>query len=107
MLSKEDRKVVLRFKKRLLDNGIPVIEMRIFGSRARGDAVPESDLDVFLLLNAITPEIKQTISDLAWECGFTADRIITTVEFTPEEVLRTPLRSSPFIRTVMQEGVVL
>lgn len=107
MLSDEDREVALRFKKRLLESGVPVVELRVYGSRARGDFSPESDLDVFLIVGELTREIRETISELAWECGFDADKVITTVEFTPDEVLRTPLRVSPFIHAVMEEGVVV
>lgn len=107
LLSDEDREVALRFKKRLLESGVPVVELRVYGSRARGDFSPESDLDVFLIVRELTRKIRETISELAWECGFDADKVITTVEFTPDEVLRTPLRASPFIHAVMEEGIVV
>ena len=36
-----------------------------FGSRARGDASPESDFDCLLIFDNVTPEIKQQLDELS------------------------------------------
>ncbi|MBI3392393.1 MAG: nucleotidyltransferase domain-containing protein [Nitrospirae bacterium] len=83
------------------------MEVRVFGSRARGDFVPESDLDLCLILGDLTPEFERTISRVAWEVGFERGCVITTVEYTAEQVERSPLRVSPFIRAIQREGVAV
>ncbi len=105
VLQPADREVAMRFKARLMELGVPIIEMLVFGSRARGDSSPDSDLDVCLLLGEVNPLIRDAIDRAAWECGFEADRVITTVEYTPEEIYRSPLRHSPFVQTILREGV--
>lgn|GEM_PF-1049665 len=107
LLGAEDREVASRFKKRLFESGVPVVELRVYGSRARGDFSPESDLDVFLSVGELAYEIRETISELACECGFDADKVITTVEFTPDKVAKNTLRGDPFIHAVMEEGGVV
>jgi predicted nucleotidyltransferase len=47
-----------------------VLDLRVFGSRARGDAAPDSDLDVFIELDGCDPELRQRISEIGWEVGF-------------------------------------
>ena len=46
MISDGDREVALELKRKLIEAGVPVREIAIFGSRARGDCSPDSDMDV-------------------------------------------------------------
>lgn len=77
-----------------------------FGSRVRGDVTWESDLDVCVVLDCpVTRQIKNWISDVAWEVGFGADRIITTVVFERQQFEEGPLSASPLIANILREGV--
>ena len=107
MLSELDRQIAQEFKEKLLINKVPLDEMKAYGSRVRGDFSPESDLDICLLLRETSPEIEALISRLAWEVGFGHQVIITTVEYTPAIWYNSPLKESPFIKAINQEGITL
>jgi len=104
MLTKADRQIVREFQRRLVEI-MPVLDLRVFGSRARGEAAPDSDLDVFIELEACTPELRQRISELAWEVGFEMERVISTVVTTRAELEHGAMGANPLVLNVEREGV--
>ena len=58
----------------------------------------ESDLDVCVVLDALGPESRLRISDIAWEIGFAAGIVISTVVFEREQFENGPYSVSPLVR---------
>ena len=104
MLTKTDRQIVREFQRRLADI-VPVLDLRVFGSRARGDTAPDSDLDVFIELEACTPDLRQHISEIAWEVGFEMSRVISTVVTTRLELENGAMGANPLVLNVEREGI--
>jgi predicted nucleotidyltransferase len=84
-LSPADRRVARELGRRLT-TFLPAFDLRVFGSRARGVAAPDSDLDIFIEVEEITPEVRRRISDTAWQLSCEMDRVIATVVATQEQV---------------------
>jgi len=106
MLSTTDRSVATTFKRRL--QGIsPVLDMRVYGSRARGDAAPDSDLDIYIEMESVTPQLRRQISEVAWEVGLEMDRVISTLVVTSEQLEHGPMGVNPIILNVQAKGVPL
>ncbi len=92
------------FKERL-ERVTPVRDLRVFGSRARGDAEPDSDMDIFIELEICSPELREQISEIAWEVGFEMDRIISTIVTTRADLEHGAMGANPLVLNVEREGV--
>lgn len=82
-----------------------LIDFRVFGSRARGNADEYSDMDVFIEVEYLDEKLKGKMRDIAWEVGFENFIYISPLIFTRYEVETSPLRSSPIVKNINEEGV--
>ena len=83
----------------------PLIDFRLFGSRARGDADDYSDMDIFMEFETVDRELKNMVKNAAWEMTLESGIVVTTLLFSRHEIENSPLRSSPIVRVIMEEGV--
>lgn len=102
-----EKRVLERFKKLLLQR-VSLLKMVLFGSRARGDADPASDMDVVVILNGpLNEKIKEEVSECAWQAGFEYGIVLVPVVFTRDEWENGPERHSLLVQAVEAEGVLL
>ena len=107
MMKQQDLDIACKLRGQLLAAGVPLRQMLLYGSRARGDHSEESDMDVCLVLESFSPALEESINRIAWEVGFEAGVVISTIEFTADELRDSPLRSSPLVKAIRKEGVAL
>lgn len=106
MMPKE--KEILKNFKDKISQRFPAAQVILFGSRARGDAGPQSDADVIVILKKFpSEEDREFISDSAWETGFPYGLVIVPVVFGLEEWETGPERFSLLAQAVQLEGVPL
>ena len=104
MLSAADRTIALAFK-RQIDKVSLVRDLRVYGSRARGDATLESDMDIYVEVDTITPETRTKISEIAWKLSLEMGLVISTLVVTRDQLEWGPIGANPIMRCIMQEGV--
>ena len=79
----ETEKQVLERLRAALAARLPLYRLILFGSRARGDAHPYSDLDVVVIIDGPLDETtRETISECAWEAGFAQGVVVMPVAFS-------------------------
>ncbi len=103
-MKEKDRKIARELKARLSEE-VALIDFKVFGSRARGDADEYSDLDVFLEVESLDSALKERISDIVWEVGFANYAVISPLIFTRDELENSPLRASAIVEAITEEGV--
>ncbi|OQX09024.1 MAG: hypothetical protein BWK80_47425 [Desulfobacteraceae bacterium IS3] len=103
-MKEHDYKILCDLKKRLSEK-IILLDIRLFGSRSREDADEFSDFDVFIETETLDREIKEIIKDIAWEVGIENMAVISPLIFSRYELTDSPLRYSPVVENIMNEGI--
>jgi len=63
-----DRELVLEFKNRLTQDVVKTVKtLIVFGSRAKGEATEDSDLDLVALVDEFTPQLEAQLEDVAYQ----------------------------------------
>lgn len=63
-MTETDREIALELKQRLSDV-VSLVDFRVYGSRARGTADEDSDMDVFIEVETLNRDIKKQIREIA------------------------------------------
>ena len=77
----------------------------LFGSRARGDHRPDSDLDLLIIQRSALPRYQRAVPIRHAISGFFPSKDI--VVYTPEEIAEWEDVPNAFVTTALSEGKVL
>lgn len=105
-LDQRDYETAKELKRRLSDF-VVLLDFRVFGSRARGDGGENSDLDIFIEVSSIDKLLRDKILEVVWELSLEKEIVISPLIFTREEIDKSPLRSSPIVRNILRDGVIV
>ena len=81
----------------------------LFGSRVRGSAAEDSDLDLVALVDEKTPELEKALDDVAYSVMWDYDfwPAISLKVFSQDRFDSAVAKGYSFYRKVMREGVVV
>jgi predicted nucleotidyltransferase len=82
-----------------------VARMVIYGSKARGDDHPDSDLDVLLILKNEAECIKRQLRRVGYELAATSDVVPSILAYTQDEWESREKSGSPFWQAVERDAV--
>ena len=102
-----NEKTALEELKRVLRGRCGVTSVVVYGSKARGDDTPDSDIDVMIVLDDYTPQTEAAVDEAVYEVNLAHDCLISVVIFSRRELEEGPLGESPLYKRIQAEGVLL
>jgi predicted nucleotidyltransferase len=97
--------IVSELKNRILEK-YSIKEMRVFGSSARGDRRPESDIDVLIHLSYVNRQIEEDIFDMAYDMELKHDCLIDVI-VVDDRVLSSTQGTAPIYEKIRTEGATV
>ena len=100
-----EEKAALGELKKILRERYNVASVLVYGSKARGDDSPDSDIDVMIVLDDYTPRIEAAVDEMVYDINLDHDCLISVVIFGRRELEEGPMAESPLYKRILAEGV--
>jgi len=84
-----------------------VVRIIIYGSTARNEATPDSDVDIAVIINGVMDaETKDLLSDFVVDMNLKFGKVFSVIDIDNQLFQRLE-NTSPFYKNVNKEGIVL
>ncbi len=100
------QKAVQAFKKNMIDRFGPDIELRIFGSVARGDYQEHSDIDLLVVLpGPVNHAVEEQVFDMAYDVELEYGLVIGTIVYSKDFWYSDRASAMPLFRNIQRESL--
>ena len=82
-----------------------LLQVKLFGSKSRGDFQQDSDIDLLLVVRQRTKEILDKLAELHLDIDLKYDPHISLIIFSEYEYKQNEMFDSPFIKSLKREGI--
>lgn len=107
-LTPSERAALELFSQRVRDRLRSVVkEIVLFGSKARGDAAPDSDIDVLVLLDSEDWRLKWDVSEEVVAVGMETGVFVSALPMLVQHFKKSHQTRTSFALNVQEEGVPL
>lgn len=111
-LAQKENLLDIRIKKLLLrchdmlSSIYPEVEIILYGSQARNNAQPDSDIDLLVLLNGpLSAEDKKNIHDLLYDIALEDDAVISVIIKAVDKWNLPISKATPLYQIIHKEGI--
>lgn len=107
-LSRGEEKALRDFKKKLKSHyGDELISIKLFGSRARGDVHPESDIDLLVVFEKRTKRVESFLVEIICNILNIHGVYFEVVSYSHKEYERSKRQQWPFVLNLEKEAVLV
>lgn len=107
-LTLKERKVIRKFKNTVLDKfSNQILEIKLFGSKARGDVKRNSDIDLLIVTKEEDWRLGDRIGEIAFDLLLEEGIYLSTKVVSKRHLIHLQKLAAPFIENVMREGITL
>jgi predicted nucleotidyltransferase len=103
----ENEKQALKELREELFARYTIIDIRLYGSKARDEESPDSDLDVMIEIPIYDRELVAEIDDIIYRINLEHDVFISALVFGRDELEEGPMSEAPIYKVIQREGVPL
>lgn len=107
-ITKKENDALQAFNQRLLSElGKQVRQVILFGSKARGDSAPDSDIDVLILAEEEGRQLRKTISKISSQIGLDYDVCLGALLIADKRWRQMSTERFSLCRNVERDGILL
>jgi len=105
MTDKQTNDILIELKNKISQK-YKLTEMRLFGSKARGESDAHSDIDIFVRISGVNRTIEEDIFDLAYEAELKHGCLIDIFVFD-DNAFNGIHFWTPVYQKILQEGIII
>jgi len=105
-LNDNERRALKKLRDALQEK-ITILDIRLFGSRARGQGDEDSDLDVMIEIPEYDAALVAWIDDIVFGINLDHDVFICPTVFGRDELEEGPMSEAPIYKAICREGISL
>ena len=107
-LTENERRAVALFAGRAREFlGENLLDLKIFGSKVRGDFDQESDIDLLLIIKHRDAQIGYELSKIAADLNLEFDCMLSPIIYTENEYRKNCWFETFFTKTLVEEGITI
>lgn len=107
-LTKKEKDIIEEFKKRIIEKfSHEILKVSVFGSKARGDATAESDIDIMVVVRSDDWRLWDKIREVGYELELENSLVLSIQVFSQEQIEYLQKIETAFMVNVEREAIAI